>query len=352
MNPLIAASPRRIIRKYLALPLVAALLFAFTAVAPANAVTAPGAPSIQAAVTLNAFTVDINFAGDQATILGEVLPAVPTTNVPTGTITLLTDTSNTPLDTYPLSPTSDIPSGYVLSTPPLTVGGNYFRAAYSGDANFAPRIIRFSVMAYTGPETQTTLTVSPSATSAVGQSVTLTAHVSALSGPLTHPPVGEISFRVDGVEVAWAYMGANWRVSATIDTLSPGKHVITAEYLDQIGNCSSSTSAGITHTVRSGMAAVRTEFHSSHHGNIPRGQAVTVQAVIASRLANMPTPTGWVQFYDWNTKVGAPVLLVKGRANFKYTGLKLSKHILNAKYLGSALYLPRDTPARTVTVVR
>lgn len=100
-----------------------------------------------------------------------------------------------------------------------------------------------------------------------------------------------------------------------------------------------------------GLAEVRTEIHSSHHGDISQGQAVTVQAVIAPRIAGAPTPTGWVQFYDWNTKVGAQVKLVKGKASFTYTGLKLGKHILNAKYLGSNSYVPRDTPARTVIVV-
>jgi hypothetical protein len=109
----------------------------------------------------------------------------------------------------------------------------------------------------------------------------------------------------------------------------------------------------VTHTVKgSPLAAIRTEFHSSHHGDIPRGQAVTVQAIIGSKAAGGATPTGWVQFYDWNTKVGAPVKLVNGNAGFKYTSLSPGKHVLQARYLGSVAYMPGFTPARTVNVLR
>lgn len=155
------------------------------------------------------------------------------------------------------------------------------------------------------------------------------------------------------MEVAYKSLEAEgrWQASFTTTAMSVGKHVITAEFTDVFANFGDSVSSPVEHTVVPGLAGVRTEFHSSHHGTIARGQAVSVQAVIAPRMAGGATPTGWVQFYDWNTKVGAPVKLVNGKASFKYMGLKPGKHILNAKYLGSSSYEPRDTPARTVTVV-
>ena len=128
--------------------------------------------------------------------------------------------------------------------------------------------------------------------------------------------------------------------------------MIAAEYSDDPGDYFSSTSPPVTHTVTgSALAGIRTELHSSRHGDIPLGQAVTVQAVIGSRAAGGATPTGMVQFYDWNTKVGAPVRLVNGQAGFVYTSLSAGKHVLQAKYLGSSTYLAGFTPARTVNLV-
>lgn len=352
MDTPIFMPPRRIIRSFLVMPLLAALLFVFTGMVPANAATNVATAAGKADVTLTAFTFEVIFAGDDAVVLGDIVPSQPTTKKPTGTVSLLPDAANTPLDTYVLT-SGDLASSFGFSAPPASVGTHYYRVAYSGDANFAPRTHRFSIVVDSGPRSKTSLTVSPSGSSAAGQPVTLTAQVSALTGPMTHqPPTGEVSFRVDGVEIAWGYMGKDWRTSVTTAAIDPGKHVITVEYLDQLANFGSSTSPGTTHTVTSALAEVRTELHSSHHGDIVRGQAVTVQAVIAPRLATGATPTGWVQFYDWNTKVGPPVPLANGKASYKYTGLTVGKHILNAKYLGSSRYLSRDTPARTVTVLR
>ncbi|MHA7269366.1 Ig-like domain-containing protein [Arthrobacter sp. HLT1-20] len=351
MNSLVAAPKRRIAaRKFFALPLVAALLLAFTGLVPANAASYP---SGRADVTMSANgNFQFVFDGDSAQVVGQVLPTAPTAKVPTGTVVLLPDAGDTVLGTDVLS-NNILPGLFVLIAPPLGLGTHYFRAAYSGDSNFAPKTIRFPVVVHTGPNTQTTLTLSPSGTSTLGQMVSVTAQVSTPMGPLTTAPLGGVTFWIDGVEVATAPVLTGWRANFTTTGMSAGRHVITAEYVHDPWNPSyySSMSAPVTHTVTSALAAIRTEFHSSHHGDIPWGQAVTVQAVIAPRLAGGATPTGWVQFYDWNTKVGAPVKLVNGKAGFKYTSLKVGKHILNAKYLGSSSYKPGDTPARTVTVL-
>lgn len=326
------------------------MLLAFTGLVPAHAASSPAA---RAEVNMSANgNFQLVFAGSPAQVVGAVTPMKASANLPSGTVTLLPDKGSTPLGTGYLTPNEAFPDIFILDAPPLPLGTHYFRAAYSGDANFAPKTIRFPVVVHTGPQTRTTLTAAPSGTSAAGQSVKFTAQVSALKGPMTFRPVGSVIFSVDGIEVAETYMGTGWRASFTTSALGAGRHVVTAEYSHETGDFYGSTSPPVTHTVTSAVAEVKTELHSSHHGDIPVGHVVAVQAVIAPRVAGQPTPTGSVQFYDWNTKVGAPVQLVNGKAGFKYTGLKPGKHILNAKYLGSTVYAPGDTPARTVTVVR
>lgn len=341
-------------------PLLAAMILALAGIAgPAHA----AGPALAAAPARAAVNVTANgnfqlvFVGDSAQVAGQVLPASTTGKVPTGTVDLLPDYGNTVLSTSELS-NNILPGLFVLIAPPLTtLGTHFFRAAYRGDSNFAPKTIRFPINVLSGPQTKTSVTVSPAGSSAQGQAVTVKAQVSAPTGPLTGTPLGAVHLSVDGSEVAAKAVGAGWTADFTLSSLAVGRHVITAEYSHDAGDYFPSTSPPVTHTVTGSLlAAIRTEFHSSHHGDIPLGQAVTVQAVIGARAPAgethaSPTPIGMVQFYDWNTKVGAPVKLINGKAGFTYTSLGPGKHVLQAKYLGSGVYLAGFTPARTVNVV-
>ena len=333
-------------------PLLAAMILAFAGItSPAYGAALAAVPArAEVNVTANG-NFQLVFVGDSAQVVGQVLPASPTGKVPTGTVDLLPDYGNTVLSTDELS-NNILPGLFVLIAPPLTLGTHFFRAAYRGDSNFAPKTIRFPINVLSGPQTRTSVTVSPAGSSAAGQAVTVKAQVSALTGPLTGTPLGAVRLLVDGTEVAVKPVGAGWTAVFTLSGLTVGPHVITAEYTHDPGDYFPSTSPPVTHTVTGSQpAAISTEFHSSHHGDIPLGQAVTVQAVIGSRAPGGATPTGAVQFYDWNTKVGAPVTLVNGKAGFTYTALGPGKHVLQAKYLGSSAYLAGFTPARTVNLV-
>lgn len=203
-------APRRRImaRKLFAVPVLAALFLAFTGLAPANAALAstalpstapanaaqsyqaPSYPDGRTEVSLSANgNFQLVFDGDAAQVVGQVLPMVPDGKVPTGTVQLLPDVGSTVLGTDVLSD-NILPGLFVLITPTLSLGTHYFRAAYSGDSNFAPKSIRFPVVVHTGPFSQTTLSVSPSGTSTAGQAVTITAAVESSTGPMTFHPVG------------------------------------------------------------------------------------------------------------------------------------------------------------------
>ena len=335
-------------------PLLAAMVLSFAGIAgPAHgadaALTSPY-PRAEVNVTANG-NFQLVFAGDSAQVAGQVLPASPSSKVPTGTVDLLPDYGGTVLSTSELSD-NILPGLFVLIAPPLPLGTHFFRAAYRGDSNFAPKTIRFPINVLSGPQTRTSVTVSPAGSSPQGQAVTVNAQVSALTGPLTGTPLGAVHLVVDGTEVAAKPVGAGWTAAFTLNGLAVGQHVITADYSHDAGDYFPSTSPPVTHTVTGPpQAAISTEFHSSHHGDIPLGQAVTVQAVIGPRAPTGATPAGMVQFYDWNTRIGVPVKLVNGKAGFTYTSLSPGKHVLQAKYLGSSAYLAGFTPARTVNLI-
>ena len=152
-------------------------------------------------------------------------------------------------------------------------------------------------------------------------------------------------------------MSAGWTAVFTLSGLAVGRYVITAEYSHDSGDYFSSTSPPVTHTVTvSLLASISTVFHSLHHGDIPLWQAVTVQDVIGARASvvvtqSSPIPIGMFQFYDCYTKVCAPVKLIYCKSSFTYTSLFSVKHVLQAKYFGSGMYLAGFTPARTVNLV-
>lgn len=338
------AQPGNAVRRALTLPALLLLLFSLAA-APARAADTGAAVD----VTVNG-NFQLVFAGQSAQVVGQVLPVEPTTLLPTGTVTLLPDDSDTPLDTSGLS--NDIlPGLFVLIAPPLDLGTHYFRAAYSGDANFAPKTVRFPIEVVSGPETVTSLALSPAGGSIAGESVTMTAQVSALDGPLTGTPLGEVTFTVDGVDVATVQVGTGWVATFSTSELTVGTHTISAAYQQPAGDYFASASPVLSYTVSAPPTAeVRTRFRISPNGTVPAGEPVTARAIVESRLAHGPVPTGLVQFYDGNAPVGAPVELAAGSAVFVYQQLSPGKHVLQAKYLGSSLYLPAFTPSRTVTV--
>jgi len=338
------AQPGNALRRALALGALLLLMFSLAA-APARAADTRAAVD----VTVNG-NFQLVFPGQSAQVVGQVLPAYPTQLVPTGTVTLLPEDTDTPLDTSGLS--NDIlPGLFVLIAPPLDLGTHYFRAAYSGDVNFAPQTVRFPIVVISGPETMTSLALSPSGGSIEGETVTMTAQVSALDGPLTGTPLGEVTFTVDGVDVATVTVGTGWVATFSTSALTVGTHSISAAYQQLAGDYFGSVSSVISYTVSAPPTAeVRTQFRVSVHGTVAAGEPVTARAVIESRLAHGPVPTGWVQFYDGNTPVGTPAELAAGSAVFVYQQLVPGKHVLQAKYLGSSIYLPALTPSRTVTV--
>lgn len=339
-----ASRPRRALAAVIALFLAVAVL---AWGAPAHA----GLPSYPARgqVAITASQFDLNFAGQPAAVLGLVAPVAPAMAIPTGTVVVTSLEPGNPSEESTLTETGEFLAFVFPSVP----GTRQFTVEYSGDGNFAPATVTISYFIPTGPLTKTTLTASPSGPLAVGQEVTFTAVVTDPEGrPMTPGTLesGGITFFDNGVELTDGVQVNNeWTATFTTSALGVGTHNITARF-ESFLNFGMSTSEPVAVAVDpAGPAQVRGHFKASPTGTVTAGTQVKATALISPRTGS-GTVTGYVQFYDWNTKVGAPVALKNGRADFVYGSLKPGKHVLQAKYLGSKRYAADFTSARTVQV--
>jgi hypothetical protein len=155
---------------------------------------------------------------------------------PTGTVTFKRGT--TVLGTVALSG-----STATLSTSALNAGTNYIKAFYNGDTNFATSTSPQLAQVVKGITSTTTLT-SSSNPSALGQTVTFTATVSAAVGT----PVGNVTFK-RGITALGTVALSGGVATFSTSTLPAGSNLITARYGGST-NYQPSTSAILTQAVQ------------------------------------------------------------------------------------------------------
>ncbi|NYF50753.1 Ig-like domain repeat protein [Tunturiibacter gelidoferens] len=208
-----------------------------------------------------------------------------------------------------------------ISLSSLTVGSHSLTANYSGDAyngtSVSPAITQVVVKA----STTTALTASAS-TTPVGAPVTFTATVTGSSGALG----GTVQFMDGSTVIGSPSLTANGTAVLSTSTLIVGQHIITAVYLGDT-NDASSTSAGLTHIVSpvTGVAL------ASSQNPVSAGANVTFTAAVGS---SEPAPTGVVTFHDGSATLAAVTLNAAGVAVFNTTSLALGTHLITASYGG------------------
>ena len=165
-----------------------------------------------------------------------------------------------------------------------------------------------------------------------GDSLTFTATVSGNS------PTGNIEF-YDGLTLISriALNGSSQAVVTTSD-LSPGTHDITALYLGNPGNASSSVI--LTQTVAETRLLATTTTLSLTSGVNPSayGTAVTFTASVVGSI-----PSGSVVFYNGTTPLGVVALNGLGQASFSTSGLGVGWRGIIARYQGDATHQPSRT---------
>ncbi len=277
---------------------------------------------------------------------------------PTGTITF--EDGSTVLGTASLSAITsssiDLWSAQAtFTTSSLATGTHTIQAIYSGDGSYTGGSATLSQNVSSSSGTQSTTTLSSSATSAApGQVVTFTATVtSAASGT----PTGTVTF-LDGstVQGTASLSAATSGAQATysISTLANGTHVITTVYSGDSTFAGSSSNA-LLESVRQATGTTTT-LTSSLADSAP-GQAVTFTATVSG--GGNGTPTGTVTFEDGTTVLGTVALSPglndmggssSANASFTTSGLTLGTHSITAVYSGNNVFTTSTATALDQTV--
>ena len=273
--------------------------------------------------------------GDLVTFTVNVIPAVLTDLVPTGTVTFYD--GGTAIDTETL-----VNGSASFSTSAFTAGTHSIVVQYSGDANFSGG--NSKSLAQVVNQAASTTAVKPTVNpSVLGQSVTFTATVaSAVSGLGT--PTGQVTF-YDGTTAIDTETLVDGMASYTTSGLAVAGHSITAQYTGDT-DFSGSTSTAFTQTVN--PAGTQTAVTTSVNPTVS-GQSVTFTATVSTVSPGAGTATGQVVFYDGTTAVDTEYLS-GGAASYTTSALSVSGHSITAEYVGNTDFVTSTSTAFTQTV--
>jgi hypothetical protein len=286
------------------------------------------------------------------------------------TVTVNAPSSGTPTGDVTVSDGTDSCTGTVAAgSCNLTftsVGDKTFNATYMGDNNYWPS--SSTSVNHTVTKANTTITLMSSTNPSVsGQSITLTAIVSALRGLAPTPaegsnasntatrvaqttnttfrlylpivmrpspgrggPTGTITFKEGTTTLGTATLNGG---VATLDisTLAVGSHSITAEYSGD-GNHNASTSSALPQTVDKATTTTTLASHTPDPSVV--GEAVTVNFNVTVNSPGSGTPTGNVMVSDGTVGCTATLPATSCSLTFTSAGVKA----FNAMYIGDSNY--------------
>ena len=263
---------------------------------------------------------------DQPLVLtASVAPAAPAVGNPSGTVTFFDGTVM--LGTVPLGPAGTAS----LTTGGLDAGTRTIEARYNGDASFAPGVATTSHVVMTAAQTPSITITSSRNPSNTGQSVTLTANVSA--------GTGVVEFYDGATMLGTAPISAG-RATLTTAALAAGSHAVVVRYPGN-GQVPPAYSAVFVQAVGAAGWKDRTSsiaVSTSPSASAP-GAPVTVSATVSGTSG---APTGTVVFMVNGEVVGTvevtPVSGGSSSATLALPGLGGGRHKVSATYLGNSNY--------------
>jgi hypothetical protein len=197
-------------------------------------------------------------------------------------------------------------------------------ASYSGDGANLPSTSAMVNETISLQPTQTTL-MSSLNPSAVGQAVTYTANVTALSGPT---PTGSITFAVNLNKPAVVPL-VNGQATYTIAYKLAGPRTVSASYSGDSG-----LGASVSPTVNQAITQQPTQTTLTSSPNPSSvGQMVMFTATVVGQ--NGVVPTGTVTF-TINLNKPVAVALANGQATFNWTFAMSGPRTVTASYTGDA----------------
>jgi autotransporter-associated beta strand protein len=271
-------------------------------------------------------SVNPSVFGQPITFTATITPVPPFTGNPTGTVTFMEGTAVLGMSTV----TNGVAT--FTTTTALSVGAHSITAVYSGDNSFTGSTSL--PLAQTINQASSVTTVSSSSNpSSVGQSVTFTATVTAMS-PGTGTPTGTVTFMEGATILGDGTLDSNGQATFAPSTLALGSHLITAVYNGDT-NFTTSTSQVFSQNV---LPPTMTTLTSSINPSV-FGQAVTFTATVAPVSPGTGTPTGTVTFKDGNNVLGTSTL-TGGAAIFSTSTLTVGMHAITATYNGDTALGP------------
>jgi autotransporter-associated beta strand protein len=276
-------------------------------------------------------------SGQPVTLTATVAAADSTdTNTPTGSVQFFN--GMTSLGSADLSGgTASLPNVV------LPLGGNSITAQYSGDASFATSTATATTVTVTQATTTTSVMVAPNP-STLGDSVTLTATVAAVS-PGSGTPTGSVEFLSGSASLGTGSLSGGVATLST-SSLPQGSSSITAQY-EGDSNFSASNSPAMTATVN--LASTTTL--SASPASFTSGQTITLTATVAAAgSSSSVTPTGTVEFFNGSTSLGTATLS-GGVATLSSVSLTATS-ALTATYDGDSNYDGSTSAAVTVSLVQ
>jgi len=256
----------------------------------------------------------------------------------------------------------------------LASGAYAFRASYPGDAVYAPSVGQCEPLSVVDANVQ----IGPGATSPVGGTQTITAHVNVSAGAAGFVPAPDgtpIAFSIVSGPGTFAPAGSCVTAGGTgscqvaIASPTPGTTLVAAQVATQVAGVPLTRSTDGSGT-NSGPAAtlwvddaVGSEIHGEGHvpvTSVPEGSVVHDKAFVlaaAGTPAQVAGPTGVVVFHRYSNAdcTGTPAdetvaLGVDGTA--ESSALPIAVDVsYRVDYPGDALYPPRSGACEVVTVV-
>ena len=212
-----------------------------------------------------------------------------------------------------------------LTISSLILGDHSITADYSGDANYIASNSATVSQVVDQASTTTILTSSPES-SYLGESVTFTADVAAVS-PGSGTPTGSVTF-MDGTTTLGTVDVSAGVANLTTAALTLGTNSITAVYTGD-ADFTGSTSSPSQQLVGATSTALTASPNPSDFG-----QSVTFTATVTAGAAGGSVPAGTVVFMDGTTDLGHSTLNDSGVATFSTTGLQGGSNSITAVYEG------------------
>jgi hypothetical protein len=230
-----------------------------------------------------------------------------------------------------------------FTTTALATGWHAITAVYNGNATLATSTS--AVAAETvNLDGSTTIVTSSANPSVVGQSVSLTAIVSA-DAPGRGTPSGSVTF-LDGTSTLGTATLSGGKATLKTSALPLGTDAITVQYASD-GHFLSSSSSVLNQVVN--QDATTTALSSSKNPSV-YGQSVTFQATVKAAAPGSGTPTGTVTFLDDGNPIGTAALNSRGVATFATSSLATGSQSITAIYGADANFRTSRSAALTQTV--